>query len=289
MLIKERGYSYFDLIHGYIYMRWPFTYISMGIGKHPVPKTLKSLLAGLSRVGKKFWDSSKKNIKVDRGIAEGYHGKAVPLSTAYELVSINQEISLKNLEQVIPFERATDIVMKNPDRIAVMECPCRKAQENPCEPLDVCLIVGDPFVSFVLEHHPKKTRAVSPQEARLILEEEHARGHVQHAFFKDAMLNRFYAICNCCACCCGAMMAQRNGTPMIISSGFIAEINQSHCQLCGKCIEVCQFGAIRLNDMIKIDEQLCMGCGVCVDHCPHASLNLVRDYSKPEPLHIKSL
>ncbi len=51
-------------------------------------------------------------------------------------------------------------------------------------------------------------------------------------YYKDAMLGRFYAICNCCSCCCGAMEAQRNGTPMIASSGYVAVVDEDLCE-CG--------------------------------------------------------
>jgi hypothetical protein len=38
-------------------------------------------------------------------------------------------------------------------------------------------------------------------EALDLLRAEHERGHLHSAWFKDVMLNRFYAICNCCKCC----------------------------------------------------------------------------------------
>ncbi len=282
---RSRPYTIKDFIHGYVYMRWPFFYISLGKGDHPLAK-------GWKRAARWFSPLRRKRLteKTSPGFAEGYHGKALPLDTARQLVSIKQEISLKNLEQVIPFERARDIILRNPDHIVAMDCPCRKGKENPCLPLDVCLIIGDPFASFVLEHHPKVSRAISPAEARRILEKEETRGHVHHAFFKDAMLNRFYAICNCCSCCCGAMLAQRNGTPMIISSGYIAELDRAVCVQCGMCVEVCQFGAISENENgMQIDVSVCMGCGVCVNRCPRGALALVLDPSKPAPLAVEAL
>jgi tetratricopeptide (TPR) repeat protein len=48
---------------------------------------------------------------------------------------------------------------------------------------------------------------LSPAEAVEILEAEHRRGHVHAAYFKDACLDRFYVICNCCKCCCGGIDA----------------------------------------------------------------------------------
>ena len=180
--------------------------------------------------------------------------------------------------------------MKNPDRIAVLDCPCREARENPCRPLDVCLIVGDPFVSFVLEHQPEKSRLITPVEAVDILEAEHDRGHVSHAFFKDAMLNRFYAICNCCTCCCGAFQAHKNGTPMLMSSGYTAYISPELCESCGTCAAYCQFEAIEMDEgWAVVNQEACFGCGVCVDKCEMSAIQLDLDPSKGEPLEIFTL
>jgi len=68
-------------------------------------------------------------------------------------------------------------------------------------------------------------------------------------YYKDAMLGRFYAICNCCcSCCCGAMEAQRNGTPMLASSGYVAQVDAELCAACGTCTDFGQFAALSLND-----------------------------------------
>ena len=224
------------------------------------------------------------------GFADTYHGKAVPLETAKQLVLINEEIQLPDLEQVIPYKRARSIVMKNPDRIVALDCPCRVARENPCLPLDVCLIVGDPFASFIREHQPERSRWITRDEAVAILKAEDERGHVHHAFFKDAMLERFYAICNCCECCCGAMQAHHSGTPMLASSGYVAQVDEDLCIGCGDCVTCCQFSAMEVVDgTSKLLYEKCMGCGVCVDRCLQGALALVRDVSKGVPLEICAL
>ncbi len=123
-----------------------------------------------------------------------------------------------------------------------------------------------------------------------ILRAEHERGHVHHAFFKDAMLGRFYAICNCCSCCCGAMNAWNNGTPMLASSGYVGVVDADLCGACGLCVEYCQFGAISLdNGYAAVDAATCMGCGVCVSKCPQEAFSLVLDPSRGEPLEIQKL
>ena len=278
-------FSLKDLLHGYLYLRWPYLYIGVGTGEHKLAKPL----AFLFQVFQKFFPAPKQG-NSEQTFADGYHGKVVPLEQASQLITVNQEIKIDDLDQIIPYQSARSIILKNPDQIAVLECPCRAARENPCQPLDVCLIVGEPFASFVLEHHPKKSRKVTQQEALQILQEEDARGHVHHAFFKDAMLQRFYAICNCCSCCCGAMQAMRNGTPMLAPSGYILQLEEEKCVGCGVCIEYCQFKALSLqNGKIHLDEALCMGCGVCVDKCKQQAHHLVRDERKGQPLEIKAL
>ena len=292
---EARKYSLLDFLHGYFYGRWIYLYIGIGLGEHPLAKKYGGLIkklgngwAGLKRrlPGSKVGSVHKKL----PGVSETYHGKVVPLEAARQLVMVNEPVDLPNLEHIIPYPRARDIILRNPDHIAVLDCPCRSARQNPCLPLDVCLVIGEPFASFVVEHNPQKARRITPQEAVDILKAEDARGHVHHAFFKDAMLNRFYAICNCCSCCCGAMQAQRNGSPMLASSGYVARVDEAQCLGCGDCESVCQFEAIAVPmGTAQVDEAACMGCGVCVEHCPNGALSLLRDLSRGEPLEICQL
>jgi ferredoxin len=293
-------YSLFDFLHGYIYARWPYLYIGIGTGEHPLAKRYAPLAAKVIRwinkarqKGSIAASNSEQHVQANEPrltFADTYHGKVVPLSAARQLVMVNEPVRLLDLEPVIPYQKARDIVLQNPDHIVVLECPCRAARPDPCLPLDVCLIVGEPFAGFVLEHHPGRSRSISQDEAVKILRAEDERGHVHHAFFKDAMLGRFYAICNCCACCCGAMQAQRNGTPMLASSGYLAQVEKSLCIGCQACREFCQFSALKLegNEMGVLEER-CMGCGVCVSKCAQQAITLVRAPHKGQPLEIMEL
>ena len=303
---QAKDYSFFDLVHGYIYARFPYLYIGIGTGRHPLARRFAPLVSRVAKLLAPRGDGAPAPVppgeippgalpNVTPGgmqFAHTYHGKVMPLETARELVSIRQEIRVADLEKVIPYQRARAIILQNPDHIVALECPCRAARENPCLPMDVCLIVGEPFASFITEHEPKRSRWITAAEAAEILRAENERGHVAHAFFKDAMLGRFYAICNCCACCCGAMQAHRNGTPMITASGYRAAVNEDLCIGCGTCETVCQFGAVTVapgDGLARVDADLCMGCGVCVNHCPQDGMSLVRDPSRGEPLEIHKL
>ena len=279
------GFSFIDWLHGYVYARWPYLYINIGTGEH----VLAHVLGPPVRLIGKLFPAPTQPDRETGTIADGYHGKVVPLDAAAQLVTVQEDVTLTELEQTIPFTLARDIVLQNPDHIVALECPCRAARENPCEPLDVCLIVGEPFASFVAEHHDRRSRWISQEEAVQILREEQERGHVSHAFFKDAMLGRFYAICNCCSCCCGAMQAHQNGTPMLISSGYVAQVEETLCSSCETCASYCQFGAISNNGHAVVSASACMGCGVCVAKCPTGAITLVRDPAKGEPLEIQKL
>ncbi|NDJ76461.1 MAG: 4Fe-4S dicluster domain-containing protein, partial [Chloroflexi bacterium] len=172
----------------------------------------------------------------------------------------------------------------------VYECACRAARANPCTPTQVCMMIGQPFTDFLLEHRPRDARRVTQAEALQLLRDEHARGHLHAAYFKDVMLNRMYAICNCCGCCCGGIeFMQQHGVPMIVSSGYVAEIDAGVCSGCGVCAETCPFDAIMVEDTGHIVYDRCLGCGVCEGQCAEGAITLQRDPAKGEPLDVRVL
>jgi ferredoxin len=279
------NYPLSEKLHGFFYLRWPYLYIGTATGSNRLGRFGEKVVAFLQRI---FPPAPPREDAITW--SDTYHGKVVPLATARELVSVKQNIRVDDLEQVIPYKLARSLILDQPDHLVALDCPCRVAREHPCLPLDVCLIVGEPFASFTLEHQPGRSRAISSKEAIRILEEEDARGHVHHAFFKEAVLQRFYAICNCCSCCCGAMQAHQHGTPMLASSGYTAQVNNDLCVGCGDCTEFCQFGALSLQDEHNaVNLNKCMGCGVCVSHCEQEAIELVLAPEKGIPLEMKKI
>ena len=73
---------------------------------------------------------------------------------------LNEPLHVPDLEHVVPYVRARAILQENPEHIVVLECPCRTYKENPCLPLDVCLVIGEPFASFIMQHNPEKARSL---------------------------------------------------------------------------------------------------------------------------------
>nr|MBN1228796.1 4Fe-4S binding protein [Anaerolineae bacterium] len=262
---QGRGLN-FKTIHGYFYGRWPEHYI--GWARRYLLPRMDGKPSGLK------W-------------ADHYHGKVVPLELAKSIITLDHDIPRTDLEQIIPYTTARDIVLKGPPDVVVMDCPCRLTVENPCEPIRVCMIIGDG--QFVLDHRPDKANALSQQEALDLLQAEHERGHVHVAYFKDACGDKFYAICNCCSCCCGGIQAMRSNVPMVIASGYIAQFDHDQCTACGTCADACPFEAITVNGYAEVIYDRCMGCGVCVDQCDNEGITLVRDPGKGIPLDVREI
>ncbi len=86
------------------------------------------------------------------------------------------------------------------------------------------------------------------------------------------------------------MKARRNGTPMLASSGYVAQINSQACTACAVCVDYCQFGALASrNGSTHVDQETCMGCGVCVSKCARGAITLRREPGRGEPLEIQKL
>jgi NAD-dependent dihydropyrimidine dehydrogenase PreA subunit len=254
-------------LHGYIYSRWTNQYIKL-LTKLPTPPAVEG----------KSW------------LAERYHGKVLTPDLAKSIITIDRDIPLRDLEQIMPYPQARELVLKAAPDVAVYECCCRHARAKPCQPTQVCMIIGQPFVDFMLEHNPHSTRRLSQAEALQLLEDEHKRGHLHSAWFKDAMLGRFYAICNCCKCCCGGINAMRaSGIPMLASSGYVARVDESLCTGCGLCEKACPFDAIQVDETAAVVWERCMGCGVCEGRCRKHAVSLVLDERKGVPLDVRAL
>lgn len=176
---------------------------------------------------------------------------------------------------ILDYERASEIIKQAP-HIAVGMCYCRHKKqhtEGSCDaPMDICMTFGKVADSLSRAGYARKIEATECLEL-LDLAQEH--NLVQ--FGENIQKTPGY-ICNCCGCCCEALVgARRFGYQNpIATTNFIPLVNQS-CNGCGKCVRICPVEAMSLvstNDpshpnavRAKVDEGLCLGCGVCVGVC----------------------
>lgn len=73
---------------------------------------------------------------------------------------------------------------------------------------------------------------------------------------------------------------------MLISSGYVCQVDGARCAACGTCASICPFEAVSLDGRARVDLAACMGCGVCVGACALGALTLVRAADKPAPLEV---
>jgi Pyruvate/2-oxoacid:ferredoxin oxidoreductase delta subunit len=143
-------------------------------------------------------------------------------------------------------------------------------------PQDVCLTFNGAAES--LSRHGI-ARKISKKEARKILDMCVELGLAQ---IGDNIQEGVNWICNCCGCCCEALLGyKRLGYTSRIHSNFFAGIGQKTCIKCKVCIKKCPVEAIGVKSgKIIIDERKCIGCGVCVRFCPKKSIALEKREKK---------
>jgi ferredoxin len=131
-------------------------------------------------------------------------------------------------------------------------------------------------------------RLVDVSEGMDLLQQAYDQNLVQ---FGENVRESVNFICNCCGCCCEALIAARKFGILnpVHTSNFLPVVDDAHCNGCGKCVNVCPVEAMTLvstNDphhpkmkKAKVEEDICLGCGVCVRTCSHGAMSL---RSRPE-------
>jgi ferredoxin len=158
----------------------------------------------------------------------------------------------------------------------VLDCICRKQKElvgDPCDhPVDVCMAFSQKPGAF--NNNPVIT-AVSREESLATLQRAADAGLVHSVSNKQRDMSY---ICNCCTCSCGILrgIADLGVANAIAWSGFVNQVDEELCVGCDLCIEDCQFDALSLDDVVRVERMRCVGCGVCVPFCPEEALSLVR-------------
>ncbi|MDA3904002.1 MAG: 4Fe-4S dicluster domain-containing protein [Desulfuromusa sp.] len=189
---------------------------------------------------------------------------------------------------VLDYERATEVI-KTASHIGVGACYCRHKMyhlDKACDaPMDICMTFNSSAASLTKHGHARRIDSV---ECLDLLQQAYDHNLVQ---FGENVRESVNFICNCCGCCCEAMIAARRFTILnpVHTTNFIPEIDQQNCTGCGKCVNVCPVEAIALssaNDPKKptrkqasLIEDRCLGCGLCVRACAEEVIKLK---SRPE-------
>jgi ferredoxin len=147
-------------------------------------------------------------------------------------------------------------------------------------PLSICMTFNTTAHSLIRHG---LARSIDRNEGQDLLQQAYARNLVQ---FGENVREQVNFICNCCGCCCEAMLAAKRFGLLhpVHTTNYLPVIDERSCNGCGKCVDVCAveaMGLVSANDPDKpkkkkgyINEELCLGCGICVRNCPQDALRL---------------
>ena len=170
------------------------------------------------------------------------------------VIPVEKAIPMEN--QSLDIEHLSYWLKKYEGHIGVAQCSCRASRGvmgEGCadDPASWCIGVGD-FADYCRE--TGKGHDITYEEAIRILEKAEENGFVHQITNIDGE-NKIFGICNCAVGVCNALRtSQLFNTPNLSASAYVAESDPEKCVACGKCVETCPAGAVRLGQKLCTKE-----------------------------------
>lgn len=135
---------------------------------------------------------------------------------------------------------------------ATVPCVCRMSKEIIDEGAgedyeDMCIAVGS-MARYAVETH--RGHYITYDEVMEILQRAEDQGCVHQITNLDGD-QRILGICNCSpATCCAIRASQFFNCRNLSRSAYVAHVDTENCVACGKCVEVCPVGAVKLGQKL---------------------------------------
>ncbi len=167
------------------------------------------------------------------------------------VIPVEKAIEMEN--QSVDIEHISHWLKKYDGKYAASPCSCRLSRKTYGEgcaddPADWCIAVGD-MADYVVETQ-KGGRYISYDEVMEILKRAEDNGFVHQITNIDGA-NKIFAICNCNVNVCYALRtSQLFNTPNMSRSAYVARVSKKDCVACGRCVEYCPAGAVKLGQKL---------------------------------------
>ena len=167
------------------------------------------------------------------------------------VIPVEKAISMENTS--IPVEHISHWLDKYEGKYAASPCSCRQSRrtfDEGCadDPEGWCIAVGD-MADYVVETE-KGGRYITKEEALEIFRQAEENGFVHQITNIDGE-NKIFAICNCNVNVCYALRtSQLFNTPNLSRSAYVAHVDKQNCVACGRCVEYCPAGAVKLGQKL---------------------------------------
>lgn len=181
------------------------------------------------------------------------------------VIPVEKAIEMEN--ESVDLEHISYWLSKYEGKYAASPCSCRRSRlthDEGCadDPEGWCVAVGD-MADYVVETQ-KDGRYISKEEALDIFRQAEENGFVHQITNIDGK-NKIFAICNCNVNVCYALRtSQLFNTPNMSRSAYIAKVEKQNCVACGKCVEACPAGAVKLGQKLCDKE----GCDITYPRMP---------------------
>lgn len=166
------------------------------------------------------------------------------------VIPVEKAIETEN--QSIDIEHISYWLKKYNGKYAKSMCSCRISRAKLGEgcgddPESWCIAIGD-MADYIVE--TGRGEYVTYDEVLDILKQAEDNGFVHQITNIDGE-NKIFAICNCNVNVCNALRtSQLFNTPNLSRSAYVARVEKEKCVACGRCVEHCPAGAVKLGQKL---------------------------------------